>query len=212
MMYLLFIPDALQYAYPVIRADRTAVMATPQSETKWGLPAVTLAGVMDGVPEQQRVARLWTAMMVLICTYNSCTMRKDGARASMDLEFTRMGVAAGGLQDARPREAAKTIYLDRWWIGSSQYAAGGLYGCELWISLTAVWAQDGQRLVTPNAEHIYILISEPNLLVVKMRLVVYSVIFVVTRGPHPGRPRVEVVLHWKHVVDVLEKRWPRVTK
>ena len=49
LMYLLFIPEELQYAYPIISADRTAVMATPQSETKWGLPAATLGGVIGGM-------------------------------------------------------------------------------------------------------------------------------------------------------------------
>ena len=57
----------------------------------------------------------------------------------------------------------------------------------------------------PNAENIHILISEPNLMVVKMKLVVYSVIFVVTRGPHSERPNLEVVSHWKHVSEVLKK-------
>ena len=109
MMYLLFIPEELQYAYPIISADRTAVMATPQSEKKRGLPAATLAGVIDGIPEKLKKVRQWIDMMVLMCTYNPCTLRKDGARASIDLEFTRMGVAAGGLQEARPRAAAKTI-------------------------------------------------------------------------------------------------------
>ena len=139
--------------------------------------------VLKGGPEREREAN-----SVRICTHNPCTLRVDAAETSMDSELTRVEVGVCGQQEARGRVTFSKVFLERWWVAGRACTRKGQYGCRLWISLTTPWATLKERAVYPQAADIFTVIAEPCLLIVRMELPIYCVLFIVAYGPHSGRP------------------------
>ena len=143
----------------------------------------------------------WEPCNICICTHNPCTLRVDAAETSMDCELTRLNIGVCGQQETRDRTTFSKVFLERWWVAGTACTRMGQYGCRLWISLSTPWATFKERAVFPQAADIFTVIAEPTLLVVRMELPIYCVLFVVAYGPHSGRPAGEACSYWNGVAQ-----------
>ena len=109
LVYLLFLPPHLQHAYPRTNEDETAIAATPPSKIKWRLPASVVAATIDAPKVRVGADIDWVPGAAIVATYNPCTLRAEGATATLHKEFTRLGIMACGMQEARPRESDTSI-------------------------------------------------------------------------------------------------------
>lgn len=62
-----------------------------------------------------------------------------------------------------------------------------------------------KKTIYPRSQDILAVVAEPNLLIVKMQTCIFTVLFIVARGPRSGRPAAEVKDHWEHVTATVHK-------
>lgn len=189
LIYLACLPAEYRDAYPEISGDGKAIAATPLNEVKLGLPAQMIGAGIDQMKSGPGRDQAWEAEVVTLATHNLCSARSDGARASLDMQFTDHRLTMVGTQENRDRLSFTTIYEERWWIGGSAGDRAGNYGCQVWISLTLPWAVQGEKVIIPNPKDIGVFIAELRLLIVRMALPIYSCLVCSAHGPHSGRPR-----------------------
>ena len=58
----------------------------------------------------------------------------------------------------------------------------GRYGCTLWVSLEIAWAMCVDKAIVPTPSSFTIFLAEPRLLIVKMNLPAFVIVFVVVHA------------------------------
>ena len=143
-------------------------------------------------------------MPVKLLTYNPGTAGELDTKLSWQQQFEQGDVAAAGMQETRDRESSQGIFRENWWIAASAGTKKRHYGCQLWLSLTTAWAVNSNGSeICADPKHIFVLESSERLLVVRMELPCFSVLFVVAYG-HYGKFDVATVTgYWQGVVKTV---------
>ena len=148
LIYLLFVPDSMQHAYPATNSSRTSIQETAPATLKWGLPTAVVCKNLDDMKCRAGSTDVWGAERITVGSYN-------------------LHVAACGVQEARDKESFSKVFLERWWVCASRCEKSGNYGCQLWVSLVTPWATCANQAIIPRAADLLMVIAEPRLLVVR---------------------------------------------
>ena len=90
---------------PAANRSRIAIQATAPATIKWGLPTAVLCQHIDEIQGRAGSTDSWEADRITVGSYNPCTLRVDGGGVTMDLELTKLHVAACGVQEACDKQS-----------------------------------------------------------------------------------------------------------
>ncbi|CAE7330694.1 unnamed protein product [Symbiodinium natans] len=131
-----------------------------------------------------------------LMTANACTL--TGKIASFKQQGQELGLHVAAFQETRCKEGQ----INGEWITFHSGAHKGGDGIALWFNSAAQWGK-GKSRVPLQPEHLFVLRSEPTLLMVACQHPACRALFVAYRGPHSLRPAAEITQWWGRLRTIL---------
>ena len=185
----------------------SAQLPTLDAQGCWSLPACgfpqsTRAG-SSSVSATRSVPLTWRLSFGLI-TYNCLSARSQPARELLDSGLHKRKCALAGLQEGRSLESGIT-HTAHYWVASSSCDEQGGGGCQVWISKTLAWGRSQSTDLRPHRESFSLLLAEPRLLIVLLRVGQLKFACVAAHAPTTASGPQTCKKWWRHLQTQCKK-------
>ena len=215
LVHIAALPPRLLDAYP--RGASQGLLRSGVEGHFWrGLDAKCIAAPFDDrpglAPSPCEVAVHegdgWRPATLHIGSFNTLSMRQQGAYASCARQMECHNLTLLGLQEARPREAGVSLVSGakgKYAVASSRSADGGSRGCQLWVNLGASWGQ-GVSHHYLSVSSVTILEEADRYLLVRLKSARVHTDVLVAHGPYAGDEECHAYEFWEALSRLVNSR------